>query len=165
MTIESSEAPPRRLGQTSQDPANQHPGRIAARLARQVEVGLGAVELSLPQYRILTLLAEGTVVASALADRLAVTRPSVTAVVDGLVARGLVERQADARDRRRVAHVLTASGRRILARADEAIDARLTEIAGYLEDRADAEAAFGGLEAWRHALDAYRATKAAGVTQ
>ena len=167
MTVESS-APARRPAQP--DPVNppetvQHPGRVAARLARQVEVGLSEVDLSLPQYRILMLLDEGSVVASALADRLAVTRPSVTAVVDGLVARGLVERQADGRDRRRVAHGLTSEGRRVLAAADRAIDARLADIAGYLDEPTDADAAFSGLGVWRHALDAYRATKAAQVTR
>jgi len=144
--------------------ALDHPGRVAARLARQVEVGLAGVDLSLPQYRLLMLLAEGSVVASALADRLAVTRPSVTAVVDGLVARGLVERQADGRDRRRVAHGLTAEGRQVLGAADEAIDRRLTDIAAFLDGPAAAEVAFSGLSAWRHALDAYRASKTAHVT-
>jgi len=167
MTVESSAParPPAPTGQAVPTGPVEHPGRVAARLARQVEVGLSEVDLSLPQYRILMLLDEGSVVASALADRLTVTRPSVTAVVDGLVARGLVERQADGRDRRRVAHGLTDDGRRVLAAADRAIDARLADIAGYLDDSADADAAFGGLGVWRHALDAYRATKAAQVTR
>ena len=37
-------------------------GRVAARLARQVEVGLSQVDLSLPQYRILMFLDEGATV-------------------------------------------------------------------------------------------------------
>jgi ATP-binding cassette subfamily B protein len=79
-------------------------GRTAAWLAKQVEIGLGTVELSLPQYRVLGLLDEHSAVSSDLAARLAVRPPTVTAMVDGLVARGLVERHPVAGDRRRVAH-------------------------------------------------------------
>ena len=68
-------------------------GRVVARLARQVELALATVDLTLPQYRVLILLGEGKEAASALADKLAVSRPSVTGVVDGLVARGLVQRE------------------------------------------------------------------------
>ncbi len=100
-------------------------GRVAARLARQVEVGLGQVDLSLPQYRILMFLDEGATVASKLADHLAVSRPTITAVVDGLVARGLVERRPHDQDRRRVGHALTEAGRQLLQEADRSVDARL----------------------------------------
>jgi long-chain acyl-CoA synthetase len=133
-------------------------GRIAARLARQVEVGLGEADLTLPQYRILTFLGEGTAVASKLADHLAVSRPTVTAVVDGLVARGLVERSHREDDRRRVRHALTPAGRQVLEVADRSVDARLREIAGHL-DADEAEAALRSLESWRQALDTYRAAR------
>jgi len=86
---------------------------VLARLARQVEVGLATVDLSLAQYRFLALLAEGSSAASALASGLTVSRPSVTAVADGLVSRGLVERRADGDDRRVVGHTLTAKGRQM----------------------------------------------------
>lgn len=135
-------------------------GQVLARLARQVEVGLSAVDLSLSQYRFLALLAEGSSVASTLADGLAVSRPSVTAVADGLVARGLIERRGDADDRRRVGHELTVEGRRLLAEADRAVAARLEEIAGHLPDGAAGEA-FTGVARWREALDGFRAAKLA----
>jgi long-chain acyl-CoA synthetase len=90
-----------------------------------------------------------------------VSRPSVTAVVDGLVARGLVERRHDEQDRRRVGHVLTAEGGRVLEAADREVDARLREIAGYLPDEGEAAAAFDGLDRWRQSLDSYRAAKVA----
>ena len=135
------------------------PGRVAARLARQVDMGLAHVDLSLPQYRILMFLAEGAVAASALADNLAVSRPSVTAVVDGLVSRGLVERRHDEGDRRRVGHTLTDEGRKILEQADAAVDARLGEIARFLSDEQEAAVAYEGLARWRAALDAFRASR------
>lgn len=130
-------------------------GRTAAWLAKQVEIGLGSVELSLPQYRVLGLLDESSAVSSDLAERLAVRPPSVTAIVDGLVARGLVERRTVVADRRRVDHVLTDRGRRTLLTADAAVGARLEEIAGYAPDPTDTIRALEGLAAWRTAFGAY----------
>jgi long-chain acyl-CoA synthetase len=119
----AQEAPTeRRIGPSS------HPGRTIARLARQVERAVTTVDLTLSQYRVLGILGEGREAASALADKLAVSRPSVTGVVDGLVARGLVSRgQADG-DRRRVDIDLTDAGRVLLAAADAAVDERLDRI-------------------------------------
>jgi len=135
--------------------------RAVARLAKQVEVAIGPLDLSLPQYRVLGLLDEHSAVSSDLAERLAVRPPTVTAVVDGLVARGLVERRTVVADRRLVDHVLTADGRTLLARADAAVQARLEEIAGCLGDLEDVNAAFSGLATWRRAFLAYRLAKKA----
>lgn len=136
-------------------------GRVLARLGRQVELALAAVDLTLPQYRLLILLGEGNEAASALAEKLAVSRPSVTGVVDGLVARGLVQRDHDPGDRRRVGHSLTDEGRRLLAEADAAVQARMEDIAGYRPE--GAAAAIEGLEPWQEALDAYRRARRAGA--
>ncbi len=140
------------------------PGRTAARLARQLELALAEVDLSLPQYRILILLDEGKVEASALADKLAVSRPSVTAVVDGLVTRGLVERHHDSGDRRRVGHDITHDGRLVLERADESVDGRLSAIASIIEEP-ESTTAFEGLDCWRLALDAYRTVRREAVVK
>ncbi len=135
------------------------PGRAAARLARAVENALGSVDLSLPQYRMLIFLDEGgSAAASALAGDLGVSRPSVTALVDGLVARGLAERRGDEIDRRRVAHLVTPLGLQVLAAADAAVETRLAEIAEALDHSAQAEA-FVGLARWQSALDAERQAK------
>ena len=136
-------------------------GRTAAWLAKQVEIGLGTVDLSLPQYRVLAMLEETSALSSDLAERLAVRPPTVTAVVDGLVTRGLVERRTVEGDRRRVDHVLTDAGREVLARADTAVDARLYEIAGHLDSPADTEQALCGLALWRRALVASRLARRA----
>src|SRR4051812_37454840 len=124
--------------------------RAVARLAKQVEVALGPLDLSLPQYRGLALPGGGSTASSVLARRLAVSPPSVTAVVDGLVGRGLVERQADPEDRRRLTLLLTRDGAKLLAAADAAAEARLGEIAGYLDE------APTGLDLWNLALDRNR---------
>jgi long-chain acyl-CoA synthetase len=134
-------------------------GRAAGWLSKQLELALAEVELSLPQYRMLGMLAEGASMPSALADRLAVRRPTVTAVVDGLVARGMVER-APGCDRRSVTHTLTAKGKRLLAKADAAADRRLVAIAASLDDPVLAGQALEGLDVWRQAIRAYHLAKA-----
>jgi len=142
-------------------PELSQPGRVIARLARQVELAAATLDLTLSQYRALTLLAEGREAASALADKLAVSRPSVTGVIDGLVARKLVTRHHDEGDRRRIGLDLTGEGRRVLAAADAEIERRLRDIAGYRPD--GAAAPFEALEPWREALDRYRAARRAGA--
>jgi long-chain acyl-CoA synthetase len=136
-------------------------GRTAAWLAKQVELALVSADLSLPQYRILGLLTEGSAVSSALAERLAVRPPSITAVVDGLVSRGLVERKHAEDDRRRVAHVLTTKGEKLLETANEAVDSRLAGIAGSLENAELTARALEGLALWRHAMAAFHGTTGA----
>ena len=126
-------------------------GRVAAWLSKRVEVALAQVELTLPQYRVLGILAEGSAAASGLADRLAVRRPSITALIDGLVARGLVDRRQEDADRRRVELRLTPEGVSTLARADVAVDDYLIAIAGHLPDKEEA-VALRSLELWARAM-------------
>jgi long-chain acyl-CoA synthetase len=129
-------------------------GRTVARLARQVELGAATVELTLSQYRVLGILGTGREASSVLAEKLAVSRPSVTGVVDGLVARGLVERRGDDADRRRIGVDLTPEGRSLLTRADAEVERRLQEIA--VHGARGPEAAFAGLAPWQEALDEFR---------
>jgi long-chain acyl-CoA synthetase len=133
------------------DPGN---GRTAARLAKHVELALALVDISLPQFRLLVILEQGSAAASALASTLAVSPPSVTALVDGLVARGLVERRPVTGDRRRVAHVLTEKGKKVLAEADAVLQDRFEEIAAFLPTRERARAV-AGLHLWHKAMDAF----------
>lgn len=124
---------------------------------------LAELDLSLPQYRLLSYLNLGETQPSQLAPRLGVTRPSITALVDGLVARGYVERRPDAEDRRRVRHRMTTAGREALGGADRAIEARLEHIASYLPAR-DAARALDGLALWNAAvIAAIAAERAAGT--
>lgn len=140
--------------------APRHLGRTAAWIAKQVELGLDEVGLSLPQYRVLGLLDAGPSISSTLADRLAVRPPSVTAVVDGLVGRDLVERHHSEDDRRHVRHVLTPAGRKLLAAADEAVDARLADIARCLPTERMAQRAFDDVALWQRAMLAHRDRRA-----
>jgi long-chain acyl-CoA synthetase len=142
----TGQAPPRVLGSY---------GRVAAWLSKRVEVALGTVDLTLPQFRVLGILAEGSSAASRLADRLAVRPPSITALIDGLVARGLVDRRQEEDDRRRVALRLTKEGERILTEADKAVDAYIASLAGYLPSKEEAMA-LRSLELWGRAMAASR---------
>jgi long-chain acyl-CoA synthetase len=129
-----------------------HPGRVIARLARHVELAVASLDLTLSQYRVLGTLGDGREAASALAEKLAVSRPSVTGVVDGLVARGLVRRDQVGTDRRRIDIDLTDEGRLVLAGADLEVQRRLTEVAGHLPG--GPVAAFEGLDPWSDAMRA-----------
>ena len=147
----------------SSDPIAVDGARALARLAKSAEIALGTVDLSLPQYRVLVFLSEhDAAAASALASRLDVTRPTITAIVDGLVARGLVERRPARTDRRRVEHHLTGAGERLLAAGDDAVVVRLGAIAGHLApDQAD-EAATGLLR-WGEGLNRARSAYWSGA--
>jgi long-chain acyl-CoA synthetase len=132
----------------------------AALLAKTLEIALGDLELSPSQYRLLVFLLESPSAATALAHRLDVTRPSLTALVDGLVQRGLVVRTPDADDRRRVTHEISEDGRDIVAAADAAIRGRLDQLAAHLAP-AQRRAANAGLEHWREAILAARTQRSA----
>ena len=128
-------------------------GRAVAWLARQFEVELAEVGLSMPQYRLLSYLSTGSAGPSPAARELSTSRPSVTSLVDGLVAKGLVDRHAHVDDRRRVTLVLTAEGQKTLSGADRVIAARLAGIADFLPED-DAGRAFDGLLLWGQAQTA-----------
>jgi long-chain acyl-CoA synthetase len=95
-----------------------------ARLSRQAELAMAEVELTLSQYRVLAVLDQGCEASSKLAEKLAVSRPSVTGVVDGLVVKGLVRRNHGDQDRRRIDLDLTDAGRLTLLAADAAFERR-----------------------------------------
>ena len=124
-----------------------------ARLGRHVEVALSRVDLTTAQYRALVQLDEGAEAPTSLATELAVTKPSITGVVEGLLRRGLVDRTASIEDRRRISVNLTDEGRRVLTLADQAVSARLDEVLAEVDDP---QAALAGLESWRVAMDARR---------
>lgn len=70
------------------------------------------------QYRMLKLVGAGGERSARLAEKLAVTRPTLTAIADSLVAAGLAVRTAEPGDRRVVRLFLTDAGRTAVERAD-----------------------------------------------
>src|SRR5580693_9418030 len=88
------------------------------RLSRALErVDAG---LSPQQYRILKLAGAGGERSARLAERLAVAKPTLTAIADSLVAAGLARREAEPGDRRVVRLHLTEAGTAAVEVADAA---------------------------------------------
>jgi long-chain acyl-CoA synthetase len=136
---------------TGDEPSRGTYGRVTAWLSKRVEFALAQVDLTLPQYRVLGILAEGSAAASGLAGRLAVRPSSVTAIIDGLAARGLVDRKHEEGDRRRIALRLTDEGARIVTEADLSVDNYLASIAACLPDE-DERMVLHSLQLWGQAL-------------
>ena len=109
--------------------------RALALAARALERAAGARDLTLAQYRVLSLIAAGDERSSLLAERLAVAKPTITAVVDGLVERGFVAREAVAGDRRSIRLALTPDGPAALRAAEDAMGETLGRILEHARDR------------------------------
>jgi DNA-binding MarR family transcriptional regulator len=103
-----------------------------ARLARLLE--RACPELTLPQYRLLAMIADGAERASEIAGRLALTKPTVSATIDTLVERGLVTRAAADDDRRAVRLQITVEGGAVLAAAERAMRERLDDLLVRVDD-------------------------------
>lgn len=110
--------------------------RVLARLARVAEQSCQATGISLPQYRLLACVADGPQRASALAELVGVSRPTLTSLVDGLEQAGFLRRRPVPTDRRGIELEATPAGLDAVARADVALSDRLVELVG--EDRAAA---------------------------
>jgi DNA-binding MarR family transcriptional regulator len=107
--------------------------RAVALIGRTLE--RACADLTLAQYRVLAMVSGGDARASKIAERLAVAKPTVTAVVDGLVDRGYLRREAVPGDRRAVSIVVTEAGRARLAEAEDAMSARLGHLLDAVSDR------------------------------
>lgn len=104
--------------------------RLATSIMRVHQLVLASVDgalrpfgITFARYEVLRLLSfssAGSLPLSKIGERLMVHPTSVTNLIDRLVADGLVDRQVDHVDRRRVLASLTPAGRRVL---DEATDA------------------------------------------
>jgi len=135
------------------------PTLTIARLSRVLE-NHAATDLSLPQYRVLGLLASGHERAGDLAARLAVTKPTLTSLVDGLVERGYVVRETLPGDRRVVRVAITDAGRVAADQAGVGFRATLDEV---LSSCAHPAAVLAALEELRTGLDARWAARVGGA--
>ncbi len=115
------------------DPDLRTAARAIALAARRLERAAG--DLTLAQFRVLALVAGGDHRSSLIAERLAVAKPTVTAVVDGLVERGFVTREAVEGDRRSLRLVVTRSGKAALADAEKAMAIALDQVLVGAQDR------------------------------
>jgi DNA-binding MarR family transcriptional regulator len=87
-----------------------------------------STELNLAHYRVLSAVASGDQRASRVAARLALGKPTISAAVDALCARGLLDRSGDAEDQRAAALTLTDAGLALLDRTEAGMTERLREL-------------------------------------
>jgi DNA-binding MarR family transcriptional regulator len=126
------------------------------------------VEMTLPQLRVLRLVADAPGRASALAERAAVSRPSLTGVIDGLEARGWLQRTEVDGDRRGVHLEVTDAGRDALAAEEAVLSAHLDAVLATVSaaERRQVLDALGVLSAaqerWREAKVRHEAEATAG---
>jgi DNA-binding MarR family transcriptional regulator len=97
--------------------------RALARASRLIE--RASDSLSLADYRVLTAIVEGEARASRLAARLAVGKPTISASVDSLCRRGLLEKTQVAGDGRAAELSLTSDGTEVFAAAESAMVRRM----------------------------------------
>lgn len=122
--------------------------RVLARLSRILENADSGV--TVPQYRMLCALSEGGERSARLARRLAIRKPTATALADGLVAAGYATRGGDADDRRVVRLELTPHGVEAVAKADTAYQLALAPL---LEKLKDPDSFLDNLLTIGHAMD------------
>jgi DNA-binding MarR family transcriptional regulator len=116
-------------------------GRELARAA-----GLTAV-----QIRVLQVVAEtGSSTPKAISARMGVSQPTMTTLIDRLVAKGLVERHRSETDRRQMNIVITPAGRDAIDRAPDPLHDRYV-------------AAFDALPDWEQAMIVAALERVAGL--
>ena len=115
------------------DPELHRAVRTLAYASRGLERAVAP--LTLPQYRVLALIAGAPERASRLAERVDVTKAALTGVIDALEARGFVARTEVDGDRRGVTLVLTDAGTAALQAGDEATTAWLESVLAHSPDR------------------------------
>lgn len=120
-------------------------GEAMVVVGRLVEYALAEANISATQYRILDYLRLGHKIQSDLAFQLAVSKQSVTRIVDSLVERRYLTRRVDPIDRRRMIHAITAKGARALARTDQILEKYLMFILQDLDHEADIQPAKEGV--------------------
>jgi hypothetical protein len=99
--------PPRPIGDT---PATGTYGRVTAWLSKRVEVALALMDLTLPQYRVWGSWPRALPPRRVWPTAWPCGHRQSPPIIDGLVARGLVDRKQEDSDRRRIALRLTDEG-------------------------------------------------------
>jgi len=133
-------------------------GHAASRLGRTVDRALAETDLTPAGYRLLAYLSTGASAATALAEKLVVSRPTITATIDWLEERGFVTRSPDPVDRRRVTVTTTPMGEQALAKADQRLTNRLAEVLALLDD-SQAASVVAALDHLHDALDRDRSMR------
>ena len=93
-------------------------------------------DVSFPVFRVLSylLMNPGSATPSQIADGLMILRQSMTNILDGLEKRGLICREIDPEDRRRIRVKLLPAGEKLGVELLEAEDAFLVKMGKYISD-------------------------------
>ena len=106
--------------------------RMCAQMRPESDEEWSDLELTMPQFRAICLLGQGSERMGNIAGNLSTSMASATSMIDRLVDKGLVERAPDASDRRVVTCQLTTKGREEMDRFMRVNQLRLTRMAGRL---------------------------------
>jgi len=118
--------------------------------ARVLERALG--DMTLPQFRVMALIASSPERANRLAERAAVSRPSLTGLLDGLESRGWVKRVDVEGDRRGVSLEVTREGAAAVKHAEQAMTRELEEVLRSTGSDRDRARVVDGLDALGQAI-------------
>jgi DNA-binding MarR family transcriptional regulator len=110
-----------------------HVVRTLARISRLLESSCEGLTLS--QYRVLGRVLAGEERPSRISAELLLTKPTISAVLDGLAAAGHITREPDPDDGRMIRLAPTVKGRRAYRSADAAMAARLDALLDATPDR------------------------------
>ena len=110
-------------------PSPPTPTMIVLRLGKLIAMALARHDLTENQFRALAFIHEGDPDLAEMSVRLVTKRSNLTTLIDGLEARGLVERRRRDDDRRRVELTLTRAGLTLFRRASEEADRALVGLA------------------------------------
>jgi DNA-binding MarR family transcriptional regulator len=135
-------------------PDESHVVRTLARVSRVLESSCEGLTLS--QYRVLGRVIAGEERPSRISSELLLTKPTISAVLDGLAAAGHITRESDPDDGRMIRLAATAKGRRAHRTADEAMAARLEAL---LEAVPERSAFVAALDSIASKLDAESAAR------
>lgn len=132
--------------------------RSLARVSRLLE--RAAEGLSFADYRVLSAISGGEERASRLAHRLALGKPAISATVDSLHRRGLLERNAVEGDARATSLALTPEGAELLT----AVEHRMShELAALIDRLHDPDAAVEALAQLGPAVESAMQERTTGV--
>jgi DNA-binding MarR family transcriptional regulator len=99
--------------------------------------------VTLPQFRVLTLITNSPDRASKIAQGANVTRPSLTGLLDGLVAKGWVARSDVDGDRRGVTLTMTPAGTKAYGEARASMASAIAELLGHADAKTSRRALDG----------------------
>ncbi|WP_407344504.1 MarR family transcriptional regulator [Pengzhenrongella phosphoraccumulans] len=139
------------------------PGAVRGliRVARLVEGASG--DLSIADFRVLSIIASGENSPSQIAARLLLSKPTISSTLDSLGKRALIERSAVPDDARAVTLALSEKGADLLERAERRMSRQLELLCARTPDADQVVASLAALESAIEAIVTDRLARAASA--